>query len=95
MTKPKPTRDKNGKFLPRGQIPRSGQRPDAPPSGGKNKPSTEGHLAAVPERSSGRRCCEDCGQELDEQRVIMRGHIIYVSACPRCTPEPLTVLQGE
>ena len=30
MTKGKPKRDDNGKFLPRGQMPRGGQRPDAP-----------------------------------------------------------------
>lgn len=85
MTKPKRRRDRSGKYLPRGQMPRVEQRPDTPPSSGNDK--------ARPDAP--RRQCEECGQELEEQRVIMRGNVIYITACPRCTPEPLSVLQGD
>lgn len=85
MTKPMRRRDGSGKFLPRGQVPGEYQRPDNPPSDGKEKPRPD----------APKRCCEECRQELEEQRVIMRRHVIYISACPRCTPEPLSVLQGD
>lgn len=85
MTKPKRRRDGNGKYLPRGQMPRSVQRPDTPPSGEKEKPRPVAPSI---------RLCEECGQDLEEQRVIMRGNVIYITACPRCCPEPLAFLQG-
>jgi len=43
-------------------------------------------------RLAGRRC-EECGSEIEETRVRVRGHVLYVGHCPRCTPDPLLTLQ--
>ena len=43
------------------------------------------------ERPAGRRC-EECGRELEETRVRIRGHVLYVLHCPRCTPDPVQVM---
>lgn len=79
MTKPKRARGKGGKFLPRGQTPRTEQRPDAPDVGDHGQ---------MP-----RRRCEECREELAERRVIIHGHVLYVQHCPRCTPDALVTMR--
>lgn len=84
MTKPKRRRDGSGKFLPRGQVPGEDQRPDNPPSGGKEKPRPD----------APRRCCEECGAEHRELRKgLAGGSTLFISYCERCCPDPLEALR--
>ena len=76
-----PQRDHRGKFLP------SAQRDERP----KRPAGHDAPLGVTSPEPAGRRC-EECSTELDEVRVRIRGHVLYVQHCPRCTPDPMEVL---
>ncbi len=40
-----------------------------------------------------RKKCEECGTTMEETRVRIRRHVMYISHCPRCTVDPLQVLR--
>lgn len=77
--------DEKGMIAFRGQIPRAEHRPDTPPSGGDEK--------ARPDAP--RRCCEDCGMEMQEWRTIIHRNVIFIMACPRCCEDPVSVIRGD
>lgn len=81
MTRRKPRRDKCGRFIPTASRPRERSRPDTPSA---TDTVETGHLAV--------RFCEECSAELEERRVRIGGHVLYVLHCPRCTPDPLEAL---
>ncbi len=81
MTKGKPKRDDNGKFLPRGQTSRGGQRPDTPPASGER-----GSRPDAPPMHH----CRECGSEFEYTRVLLYGMDLDIGSCPRCRPDPLS-----
>lgn len=87
MTHRKPQRNARGQFVrkqPPARCPSGTKRPDARPAPPAASTVKKGHLAV--------RVCEECSTELDEVRVRIRGHVLYVQHCPRCTPDPMEVL---
>lgn len=84
-----PKRGDGGRFVPHAQRGSGERRPAGQPKR-DNAP-----LGVTPhnreERPAGRRC-EDCRTEMEERRVRIRGHVLYVLHCPRCCPDPLEAL---
>lgn len=58
----------------------------------KNAEPEQGSPAAPSTKQQ--RLCEECSTEYEEQRVIIRGRVLYVSHCPMCSPDPMLLLRG-
>lgn len=96
-----PKRGKNGRFINRQTVKKKGdsiERPDDPKMAPPLSPPPRGAMMRTwptPLFGPKNRKCEDCGQELEEQLVIIRRHVIYISACPRCCEDPVGVIRGD
>lgn len=58
----------------------------------KNAEQEKGSPSAPPAKQ--RHICEECEQEYEEQRIIVRGRVLYVRHCPGCCPDPMLLLRG-
>ena len=83
-----PQRGDGGRFVPNAQRGPGERRPagQAVRTGREDAP-----LGVTVERPAGRRC-EECSADMEERRVRIAGHVLYVWHCPRCCPDPLEVL---
>ncbi len=56
------------------------------------KPKGSAPLGVSTQCPAGRQC-EECGTEMEERLVRIGGDVLYLVHCPRCTPDPLSVMQ--
>lgn len=109
MTKRKPKRGAGGKFT--GQAPRKASRPDAPPTPAprsdgqapaaqtaaieKLAPTGQVNRLRPPPGWMEKKTCEECGTEYLYRTVRIGRAVLDVGSCPRCTPDPVRIMQGE
>ncbi len=85
-----PKRGPGGRFLKH-----NAQRDESPSRpAGYSRNEEMGKAASTPSGTTGR-MCEECGLVLQETRVRIHRHVLFISCCPRCSPNPVEILQAE